>query len=263
MQVRPLWLPGHLRNQEYIDRVTQAVHTWQQSWGLTGLTVTVEHSQKPRPGLKGDDWQMVSGLDGEPQCWLLTSAGLARQLSQYQWADAAEEKLEASGPISQAVTRQQLHALEQALVTALLGAEQNGVLTTSSAPPAQVPADKGLLYLSISLLQETVTCCVALPAPALRREADAPLPAPIIQAVQEETISLVATLGHQSLTLGQLASLAIGDVIRLPLALDQPIQIQDEYQTSLCPAHLGQQDGMMAVELMRPTTHPNKIKNVS
>lgn len=79
------------------------------------------------------------------------------------------------------------------------------------------------------------------------------------QALQNRTVRVTAELAPVTLSLGQLQSLSVGDVVSLSHSLDAPAQLyltpsdavgpEPVASTLLCNAWLGQVNGNMAVEL--------------
>lgn len=58
-------------------------------------------------------------------------------------------------------------------------------------------------------------------------------------------------LSGVEITLGQIQSLALGDVLLLPHPLTQPLHVVATQGQSICAGYLGQQQGHKAIELVR------------
>ncbi len=94
--------------------------------------------------------------------------------------------------------------------------------------------------------------------PPRRAAAPAHRPAlsPIREAVGDAVVSLGAQLRPVELTLGQIGSLQVGDVVVLPHALDLPLQVVNGSGAMLCEAYLGCGDACRALELLPPQGSP-------
>lgn len=71
------------------------------------------------------------------------------------------------------------------------------------------------------------------------------------QAIASRPERVHAMLTPVDITLGQLQSLRVGDVLLLPHSLEQRLQVQNDQAMTLCHAHLGQVDGQRALALIR------------
>lgn len=80
---------------------------------------------------------------------------------------------------------------------------------------------------------------------------------PLTVAVQGRTVPLRIGLRGVELTLGTLQSLQVGDVLRLPHRLDEPLSVHAAGSSAaegvrpMCEAYLGLKDGHPAVELLK------------
>lgn len=84
---------------------------------------------------------------------------------------------------------------------------------------------------------------------------DAPPLATLADALYARTVRVRTTLAAGDLDIGSLQALALGDVIRLPHSLDQPLAVQAGGSTLPCGAYLGQRNGRRAIELARHAAH--------
>lgn len=79
------------------------------------------------------------------------------------------------------------------------------------------------------------------------------------EALEEHVLEAHVTLAPVTLRLGDLATLAIGDVVTLPHTLDQPLHLTvQDGQTPLCSGWLGQRHGLKALELT-PAQHAPSV----
>ena len=97
-------------------------------------------------------------------------------------------------------------------------------------------------------------------APATKASDARPAPhravlAELAEVVAPRPVRVSVHLALVELDLGTLQSLAVGDVIRLPHRLDDPLHVgvdlgDEPSRTPLCRAHLAQRDGRLAAELV-------------
>lgn len=84
---------------------------------------------------------------------------------------------------------------------------------------------------------------------AKRQPVQSASPKPVKHALEGQKVSGTVGLGSVELTVGMLASLAKGDVIRLPSRVDEPVGLRFEHSGMICKAYLGKQNGCYAVQL--------------
>jgi hypothetical protein len=73
---------------------------------------------------------------------------------------------------------------------------------------------------------------------------------PLTDAAGKARMALQARLQPVELTLGQIRTLQLGDVVVLPHALDQPLQVRTGTGSLLCEAYLGRQGAHRSLELL-------------
>jgi flagellar motor switch protein FliM len=78
-------------------------------------------------------------------------------------------------------------------------------------------------------------------------------------ALGPQKLQVQAQLTPVTVTLGDLSSLVVGDILILPHMLDTPLQVTDPQQGPLCDAWLGQRDGRVALELVGIASETRKI----
>jgi flagellar motor switch/type III secretory pathway protein FliN len=79
----------------------------------------------------------------------------------------------------------------------------------------------------------------------------APAPERRRNAIGPESVGVQAMLGSAELTLGELAELAIGDVILLDHELNQPVRLESANAQYIASAHLGRSGSNLAVTITR------------
>jgi flagellar motor switch/type III secretory pathway protein FliN len=75
---------------------------------------------------------------------------------------------------------------------------------------------------------------------------------PLEQTLSAARVAVSATLGGVDMSLDELLGMREGDVLRLPLRLEDPLDVQIDGRR-LAGAHLGTRDGHRAVQLVKPT----------
>lgn len=78
---------------------------------------------------------------------------------------------------------------------------------------------------------------------------------PLTAAATSAQVALKAQLRPVALTLGQIKSLQLGDIVLIPHALDLPLQVVTDTGTHLCDAYLGQAAAHRSLELLPAQTH--------
>lgn len=196
-------------------------------------------------------------LDSGEAVWVMLPNGIERLLEQLMFGlhdmDATSDKHLASR-LGTDVAADALEDLLQCLVHALAG-------KASQAAPALAPAPllyrrgSGAVVCTVALGERALRLLLApqvLPQPALRkkRTESAPL-VPLHQALARLPIHLSVEVCSTELTLGYLRTLAVGDVLALPMAIDQELRVIGPGGSTVCHAHLGAMSGSYAVELMK------------
>lgn len=111
--------------------------------------------------------------------------------------------------------------------------------------------------LVLELEDEQVRALLENQAPALLAPQPAPAAAPLAKkaniaaALATRGIGLRAMLGGVELSLRQLQSLRVGDVVPLEHRLDEPALVESATAEPVCHGWLGQQDGHVAIEMVR------------
>lgn len=206
------------------------------------------------------DWRHYA-LSGGTRAWVHVPAGLVRSLEQQLFALNHEDPAADSQRSSATGTRIAQEAQVQLLESVLF--ELTG-RTAQTAPPAAIPPEllcpgSGALLCSVTLDQEA-PIRLLLPAGSIRQAAKsmvatkAPPATPLMQALQTTPVTLSVEVCRTEMTLGHLGTLSVGDVLVLPVTIDQPLQVVDPQGTPVCEAHLGSLAGFHAVELVKPNS---------
>ncbi|RSZ56388.1 FliM/FliN family flagellar motor switch protein [Massilia atriviolacea] len=196
-------------------------------------------------------------LDGGVSVWAAVPAGMERHLEQLVFGlsdlDAASGRHLASR-LGGGVADDALEDLLQTLFGALTG-------RSSQAAPAQAPGAQltrpgsGAVICSVQLGERALRLLLpaaVLPAPPPLRARPGAAPLTTLQrALAALPVPLSVELCRTELTLGYLRTLAVGDVLALPMATDQELRVTGPGDTTVCHAHLGALDGAYAVELIK------------
>ncbi|MHA6922619.1 FliM/FliN family flagellar motor switch protein [Ralstonia pseudosolanacearum] len=91
-------------------------------------------------------------------------------------------------------------------------------------------------------------CAATTDGAAMERRSEASL-TPVLSALSAEPLSMTAELNPIELDLGTLTGLQVGDVIRIPHALEMPLLVRADDGALLCQAFLGRLEDQKAIEL--------------
>lgn len=159
----------------------------------------------------------------------------------------------AGGPLSRRLRTQ---AWDDLRLRALAWAGIDLVASTNQSPMTPPAAWSGDVVLhwrwrNLEGLWAVPGTCVARLVPPSVVSSPAPTPqVPLGDALSEHVLRVQADLSPVSLRLGDLASLGVGDIVRLNHALDQPLSLSlPGAQEPLCAGWLGQRNGHKALEL--------------
>ncbi|QCX49349.1 FliM/FliN family flagellar motor switch protein [Ralstonia pseudosolanacearum] len=100
-------------------------------------------------------------------------------------------------------------------------------------------------------------CIATTDGAAMERRSEASL-TPVLSALSAEPLSMTAELNPVELDLGTLTGLQVGDVIRIPHALEMPLLVRVDDGELLCQAFLGRLEDQKAIELF-PLTQTSQV----
>jgi hypothetical protein len=239
--------------------MTQALDAWAVEWGVPAdaLCVRAERAYEcGAPGLGAPAWTSLR-MQGR-QAYFAWHPELAGALQRLLFAPDGSHAPQADGPahVAASAARKACAALADALAkVAMTGATQAGLAANEQPAAALSARGAGAVLLLVQagrhesrvLLNDA--CVRALLAPA-KPAAGAPLAAvDYWRAVAEADVTLDLTIGAAKVGLGNLMTLAVGDVIRLDAAVERPVSLTARGGAPLLAAYLGKTGDQIAVEI--------------
>lgn len=165
-----------------------------------------------------------------------------------------------SGSLAAEIGREALTHLVTALRTALAivgGADRFDLPSSATTLPQEVLREwAGGVRVTLPGLDDMALYLGGMAVARLnppKRERRAAKKSPLTAlgaAVGPATAVLRAQLRPVELTLGQIRSLQMGDVVVLPHALDQALEVRSDAGTLVCEAYLGRMDGHRSLEVL-------------
>jgi flagellar motor switch/type III secretory pathway protein FliN len=243
----PYLLPGRAITTGLAQRALAALESWARGWAaLPDHAVTCGDACEAAPAALDTAWQrrtLAAGLE------VFVALPWDGQHWMEQLVFGLDDGTPAS-PLAGGVAAAALEALAAQLVDALTS--QASTPAERAAPaPALLRRGAGTILCTIQLGARTLRVLVpagAYATPARKARAGEPV-VPLRQALAALPVPLTVELCRAELTLGYLRTLALGDVLALPMALDAPLHVHGPDAAPLCAAHLGTIDGRRAVEL--------------
>ncbi|SHN17915.1 Type III flagellar switch regulator (C-ring) FliN C-term [Duganella sacchari] len=259
------------------------LHGWAASWGLDGIDAShASHtsatsadaagqpSDPPGAALAGQAWLALHADGARTRAWI-AAPGAARSAAE-QASSLVQLALFGARPAAASMHDEPAVAevIGRAAWDDFQAVLRRGLRLETPAS-AGVPASSpdgddrrlwsGAVLLTLPLAQAgqapwqllingacATQLCTAAPARAAPPPAARPVP--LLRALREQALPLRAELSGPELTLGSLRALAVGDVLLLPHALDQPLTLSGAGGQPVCRGFLGQQHGQRALALL-------------
>jgi flagellar motor switch/type III secretory pathway protein FliN len=244
MQARPFTLLSDTALAAAGATARALVQAWAEAWGLAPDAVQVSCA-----GAAGD-----AGAVPEATVWreLPGHKGVALAWSE-AWPAALQRTLfGAERGAADTLAGSAAQAMHEQLLAALAGAF-SGPGKAADAPYA---AGSGALLVQVRHARAGLHCLVGAAAvrerfPGAPATPPAPLAALRLDALFGALpVKLPVHAGGAQVSLGTLASLAVGDVIRLDLAIERPLALHSGRGVHLCDGYLGLQDGRVGIEVI-------------
>jgi flagellar motor switch/type III secretory pathway protein FliN len=119
-----------------------------------------------------------------------------------------------------------------------------------SVNPGWVLVDIGIDDLHIYSLLSMTVCQQLLGSQFLSKSDTNPMLPKLKDVLSTQTICVTAKLGDVKLTLGDLMSLQVGDVIKIDKPITESLQIVSTAGAVVCYGTLGQKEGQLALNLV-------------
>lgn len=260
MNVHPYRLLKRSDADALAARASAALTRWSSQWvALPDHAVSCGEASDVAASLPAAPMLRRRVLVNGAHVWAVVPAGAERTLELLLFGlddmDATADK-HMSSRLGAGAVDAALEELLRMLVEAACG--------TVSAPAADAAPESHLLRrgagsVACTVVLGTMTLRLLLPASVLpaaavqvgKRGASAPL-ATLHTALAALPVPLSVEVCRTELTLGYLRTLAVGDVLALPVGVDQAMRVTGPGDTTVCHAHLGALSGFHAVELMKP-----------
>jgi hypothetical protein len=247
--VTPYVLLGRSRAERLTRRALAALAQWAGGWAsLPDHAVACSDACETAPAALDLAWTRRALADG-------AEVLVALPWDSQPWMESLVFGLDDGAPrspLAGSVADEALEALLAQLVEALTGqASAPAAAGAMAAAPALLRRGAGTVLCTVHLGARALRLLVpaaAAGAPARARDSGMPV-VPLRQALARTPVALTVELGRAELTLGYLRTLAVGDVLALPMALDAPLSLHGPDGAPLCAAHLGSTGGQRAVEL--------------
>lgn len=238
--IRPFRLCGATEASETVARCREAMLAWQRDWlpsSAPTLELSVGIGGSAMSTDLGAEWLMIAGAKGT--CWAspTTQAGLERLLC----GGSSRPR-----SIASTISRMALDAL----MSSIAGCAER----TESLPAEGVDRlfEHGRPILTITLGGcERISLLLEQPDDRPAQRAGTGALALPIKALSEQPVQLEVVLGTAELELGQLVTLASGDVLRLGTRLDQSVEMRVAGERLSCAGYVGVAEGRLAIELSR------------
>jgi flagellar motor switch/type III secretory pathway protein FliN len=227
---------------------------WSAAWGVPAGTVQAElaHAAAAVPG----PWHAMAGAAAPAWTTQLAPA----QLRQALFAETGPAiHPEGYGTLAEALA----HSCRDAWYACLLRWTRPDDAPAAACPAAPPASDRlawsGAVRLTIrgdaweQHVHLSAAAASRLMEPVAAPAASGPMPplASVREALAARPLTLRLELAGLELDVGSLQQLAVGDVVRLPHLLSQPLTLRAAELPLQCAAYLGQRDGRYAVELSR------------
>jgi hypothetical protein len=247
------------------ERVQQALADWGKGWladALCSIDAPVAHAGNSADSdaihwLTADVDNRTALAIGSPQSWTQNVGVLLAGA-----ADPAAAEGTPAAPIMQHLADTLLHSLAAALLQAAGAAfDPARVSWGKGILPRDEPSRPGSGWVAIGCRFGSVDQSLLLFSPTLvygligteppRLRQSAPSAAvPVRRAVELQPVVLEVIAGEAELTLRDLQTLEVGDVIRLDRRLDELLRLGVLGGEAVCSGHLGAAKGHKAVQLL-------------
>ncbi|MBV8659147.1 MAG: FliM/FliN family flagellar motor switch protein [Burkholderiales bacterium] len=232
-----------------------ALDAWVTNWlGQGAAQAHCAPVRDPALAAPGGRWYACR-LDAGGTLWGYAEAGWAKQLQSQLFDlddDIHSKERHRESELASGVAHDALADLFRLMGHALTGTDAS-LLDAELTPPKQLFRPlTGTLLVTVTLGGSSLHVLAPSVRSTPRPQAGRPKPVtPLAAALADTRVRVRVDLGSTELTVGHLATLAVGDVLRLPVALDHALLVSTHDGLPVCKAHLGSLDQHRAVELIR------------
>jgi flagellar motor switch/type III secretory pathway protein FliN len=246
--VRPLDFLGSSALSRLNRAATAALEEWRLAWGSGRAAARVDCARawelaKGAPVFE-DGWECWECAEGSPP-WLGASPALAAATGSLLFGGSA--------PLAAQVARRAADDLVGRLLVRFGGGEPRRANGAPALPGAFFQPGSGTAVLDLEMPDAKLRIVARAPHAAPPPRAPAPV-GELQGAMHGVPVTLGVELAELDMELGTLQSLEAGDVIRLPLEIDQPLRIAAPDGRTVCFGDLGRLQGCRALAL-RKTAH--------
>lgn len=260
--VRPIHLPGASALSSLRERALPALDAWARDWVMgwrgagTRSVPLIVSSVERSVALESVKYEAVRG--GADKLWIRSTDADRRSFGQAVVGRELMSRLTGIDDWIAGVVDHAWRARSKALFASLFGAPPAQFGQEQLGVPEAAAFGSGAVLLScetIGLLAIADGNVWNKSAPAARRE---PLPklTMLDRAVKSSVLRLEVTLGSVPLEVPKLLDLRVGDVLRLPQRLDQPLEVTCN-RLPLAHALLGESGGRRGVQLIAQSRNSN------
>ncbi|MBV8634726.1 MAG: FliM/FliN family flagellar motor switch protein [Burkholderiaceae bacterium] len=256
-EVHPFALLKQREVDACVASTQETLHAWKQGW-CPAAAFELECFPACDTNMEpdGGHWS-AHGATPDAALWQWRSQGFDKQIERTIFNldhISRNQDRHASSDIAEHIAREASNDLSSSLLRRLSSSAAILQADAGSPPAWLFRRSAGAAWLKVSTGGKSLGILIPnalLPgrtrpaAPAAREPV-----VPLAQALTGTTAHLRAELGQVQMSLGQLTSLEIGDVITLPIGIDQPLRIFAGKRRLVGQAYLGKQDGHRAVEML-------------
>ena len=259
MKVRPYALLGSALLGRIERQVGLVASTWSAEWGFDAVDVAVSCQRSwevlsPR----GEVWQQ-SYQQGEGRAWLSWSPEFLKTVQRQIFPADQRHAFQAgdTAPIATDGAQKAVAALADAIAQAF-GFSSALLNTDNDRKPAQELFEyaSGAILMVLKIGEQSIKCLLNYPGVQVQHRPPDSKPAAqlprvdLTKALSATPIPLKVSAGQVEVGVGNFMTLALGDVIRLPISIDKPLTVLGPDNGILFGAHLGKQGQSLAIEVV-------------
>ncbi|NEX63033.1 FliM/FliN family flagellar motor switch protein [Noviherbaspirillum galbum] len=264
MTCRPFLLLGKGALRAVNDRIEGIVRSWCDDWGIAhhSMAVLCERAWEVSTGLPGQGWEAAdTRLPGAARVHASPDAASALRGLLFG-EDAIDPVVASVADVAEDLASQVAREAARDLGRRLGGGQHACERLVPCDAPGRCPHASGDVLARIILGEadghHAASWLVLLPAgqldALLGRDPPIAAPgaggkAPALESFSSAPVPLPVRISEFEIDLGNLASLSVDDVIRLPRQAAQPLDVLAADGEILCGAYLGKVDGQMAIEI--------------